>query len=256
MLVNNYKGNFEFSSVIGLSSSNQYKNIFDLAYEQGQIASPNYAFHLGSTYRGDNSYFYYNISGDDFANVTYSKLVNNDHWTLECISLNVYNSSFKCDQFIVDTGSTTTRLLPKLYKQLFGAVFKQYCQPSNTGFLACKCDLALYPNITLVLAGLEIVLTPQMYFFAQPYIPDCYLMFKETDAFNVLGVHVLRYYTVIFNKTGNSVGFTNTQKVTSNYFNSPESVHKFQVLQVCMVVCILVALFASYERKRIIPAVN
>lgn len=60
----------EADGIIGLSNNKNYKNIFDLAYEKGQISTPLFAFELND--ESTSSKIYYDILPESITNsITY-----------------------------------------------------------------------------------------------------------------------------------------------------------------------------------------
>jgi hypothetical protein len=54
--------NMKADGIMGLSNWKNESNVFDIAYENGQLVSPVFGFKLGMEELRENSYFYYNIS--------------------------------------------------------------------------------------------------------------------------------------------------------------------------------------------------
>jgi hypothetical protein len=65
------KNNSVFDGIMGLSNSKDYKNIFEVGYEEGLLESALFGFYWGSIFLKEKSYFYYNFTKGQFQDMAY-----------------------------------------------------------------------------------------------------------------------------------------------------------------------------------------
>lgn len=74
---------------MGLSNYLYRPNIFEQAYKEGQLASSKFGFRLGLNELKEKSFFYYNITDDEFPDAVYLNASLYDYWTIAVRDLRV-----------------------------------------------------------------------------------------------------------------------------------------------------------------------
>jgi hypothetical protein len=98
--------------IMGLSNSKNYANVFDILQKEGQIASSSFAFELGLKELRQKSYFYYNLSAEDFPEAAYIRASRKDYWTIPVREIRVDGRNFTIKDALVDSG-TSLILMPQ-----------------------------------------------------------------------------------------------------------------------------------------------
>lgn len=115
--------------IMGLSNYQKISNIFDLLHQKGQLTSSRFAFQLGLKELKQRSYFYYNLSDNDFPEANYIKASRKDYWTIPVRELRVGERNYSVKHALVDSGTSLILVPPQLYQQLDEQVFSQFCDP-------------------------------------------------------------------------------------------------------------------------------
>ena len=130
LMIADYEKDFEGSvsdGILGLSNYWYVPNIFDIAKDENQLASSTFAFKLGLSQFDQQSYFYYNITNDDFKNASYVKATRSDYWTIPVLKFVVGDKKYSVKQALIDTGTSLILFPSSLYFSLDTAVFSQHC---------------------------------------------------------------------------------------------------------------------------------
>lgn len=136
-----YEKDFEGTKpdgILGLSNNKRESNIFDLAYESGQLISPIFAFDLGLRVLKQPSYFYYNITAEDFPTAKYVKATRNNYWTIPVISMKVEDESYEVSEALIDTGTSLIILPGKAYAKMETQVFSKTCAAYSSTLLVMQ----------------------------------------------------------------------------------------------------------------------
>jgi hypothetical protein len=201
--------------VMGLSNNHTSKNIFDLGYERGILVSSVFAFKLGISELHQPSYFYYNLTDQEFPQAEYTNIERHDIWSIPLEGVYINNQNFPVAEVLIDSGASFSHLPLKQYTQIYKLYFSKLCNFTNS-INVCNCNVELYPNITFTIRNsFGIAFTPEMYIFGAKYSSTCYLGITPIDMERaVLSQNFLQFNTVIFDKQKNRIGFLQTIKKT------------------------------------------
>jgi hypothetical protein len=76
----------------------------------GQLVSSSFAFELGLLAIEEPSYFYYNISEEDFKNAVYIKTDGVQSWSIPLSGVFVKDVQLNFSEAVIDTGTSITVL--------------------------------------------------------------------------------------------------------------------------------------------------
>ena len=113
--------------LLDLSNEKKVPNIFDIAYQNKQLASPIFAFQLGLDQFNEPSYFYYNISADEFSQAFFISATRKDYWTIPVKRFEVNGVRYNISEALIDTGTSLITLPPSLYNKLDSTIFSSNC---------------------------------------------------------------------------------------------------------------------------------
>lgn len=74
---------------MGLSNYKKIPNFFEILQKKGVLVSSSFAFELGLKELRQKSYFYYNISEEDFSEAVFINASRKDYWTIPIRGLRV-----------------------------------------------------------------------------------------------------------------------------------------------------------------------
>ena len=108
----------KFDGIMGLNNDPRYDNVFEIGYENKLLVSSIFAFKLGLTYLNEKSYFYYNITDEDFPDAYFVETSRKNAWAIPIKGLYVNNIRYSISEAIIDTGTSLTLIPPRQYTQL------------------------------------------------------------------------------------------------------------------------------------------
>lgn len=73
------------------------------------------------------SYFYYNISKDEFSQAFYVKATRTNYWTIPVKKFQINDVNYNVREALIDTGTSLITLPPSLYNQLDPIIFSPNC---------------------------------------------------------------------------------------------------------------------------------
>lgn len=116
----------------------------------------------------------------------------------------------------------------------------------------CDCNLNNYPNISILSAGIQFNITPDMYLFTSASLQGCYLGIQPLSmSFIILGDVFLQHNTVIFDKQKNQMGFIDNYKKLYPLLPSENYIYIFDCLELGLIL-VGVGIFMLTPRKEVI----
>lgn len=102
--------------IMGLSNYKRFPNVFDVLAKERQLSSSSFAFELGLKELRQKSYFYYNLSAEDFSEAVYINASRKDYWTIPIREIRVDGQVFAVKDALVDSGTSLILMPASLYR--------------------------------------------------------------------------------------------------------------------------------------------
>ncbi|CAD8210032.1 unnamed protein product [Paramecium octaurelia] len=207
---------------MGLNNEISIQNMFDIAYEQGQLNNSIFVMQINQ--EPYQSRIYYNISEQKLNNGTqWLNSTSQHYWSFPIDQVQIKNQVKQLKQYncaMVDSGSSCLYLTEDLFQLVMDSLLK-VCKKYFL-FILCPCypneyELQYFPDIVIYSKGYKFTISYQSYIlYSSMNDGYCQLTLKSLKQFEdvfdcmLFGDTFLLNYIVIFDKQKNRIGFQNS----------------------------------------------
>jgi hypothetical protein len=155
----------QIAGLVGMGYTN-IPNFLDVAYQQGQIATPAFALSIATTSQQQQSYIYYNQIPEWITNSSSNvSVVGNTYWQVSLLGVivgGIVMTTSSADVAVIDSGTSYFYLNANLFNNVVNNFFQSCDNTLSTPECPCS-STSSWPTFAFIFEGIEVFIQPSQY---------------------------------------------------------------------------------------------